>query len=623
MKQHLHKAENKLYEGANPAQISAITHESGPVMCLAGPGSGKTFVLTRHIRYLIKEKHIEPHHILVITFSKASAYEMQKRFTDLMEGESYPVRFGTFHSIFFHLLSKYEHYRTSDILTDLQKKKYVKTVLSQMNYSYKNDTETVENILSKVSYIKNHTKESLHDMEKEIPCFTEIYKKYESLARMEHKLDFDDMMLLCHKMLSERPDILEEYKREIEHVLIDEYQDINPVQYELVKKIIEPHNNLFVVGDDDQSIYGFRGCDPNIMLAFKKEFADGKIITFPLNYRCTQAIVNAAGCVISHNSKRYEKHIRASKNGNKPVMYTPCLNKEDEYNKLLEEIKMIMEQNPTRLNSVACLFRTHLEASFLAERMLEENIPYQMREKPYNPYEHFIAKDFMHYLYLKNGNLSVEHFVPVMNRPLRYMNRDAINICKDTIDFTELFHFYSDKEYMQQILKRMEYDIHRMQKMDIFAAINYVRKGMGYDDFLRKQAVESGIKVEEYMLLADEMQNRMGKFKTIDELQIHIENFKEQTSLSISKQGNAKEGVQIMTYHASKGLEFDFVYLPDCNEGIIPYRKCITNEEIEEERRLFYVAMTRAKEKLSIFYIDGDKDNRHLISRFVKEAKRL
>ena len=146
---------------------------------------------------------------------------------------------------------------------------------------------------------------------------------------------------------------------------------------------------------------------------------------------------------------------------------------------------------------------------------------------------------------------------------------------------------------------------------------------MGYDDFLRKQAVESGIKVEEYMLLADEMQNRMGKFKTIDELQIHIENFKEQTSLSISKQGNAKEGVQIMTYHASKGLEFDFVYLPDCNEGIIPYRKCITNEEIEEERRLFYVAMTRAKEKLSIFYIDGDKDNRHLISRFVKEAKRL
>ena len=125
MKQYLHKAENKLYEGANPAQIAAITHESGPVMCLAGPGSGKTFVLTRHIRYLIKEKHIEPHHILVITFSKASAYEMQKRFTELMEGESYPVRFGTFHSIFFHLLSKYEHYRTSDILTDSQKKKYV------------------------------------------------------------------------------------------------------------------------------------------------------------------------------------------------------------------------------------------------------------------------------------------------------------------------------------------------------------------------------------------------------------------------------------------------------------------------------------------------------------------
>ncbi len=441
---------------------------------------------------------------------------------------------------------------------------------------------------------------------------------------MEHKLDFDDMMLLCHQMLTKRPDILEEYKKEIEHVLIDEYQDINPIQYELVKKIIEPHKNLFVVGDDDQSIYGFRGCDPNIMLTFKEEFLNGNIITFPFNYRCTQAIVDAAGNVISHNTKRYKKEIHAFKEKDSSVVLSAFESKEQEYEKLISEFKEIMGTQKQQLNTMACLFRTNLDASFLAERLLKEKIPYQMREKPYNPYEHFIAKDFLHYLYLKSGNLTVEHFVPVMNRPLRYINRDAVNTCKNIVDFMDLREFFNEKEYMQQILKKLEYDLNRMQKMDVFAAINYVRKGMGYDDFLRKHALERGIKPEEYLLLADELQARMGEFGTTEELQVHIDNYREQINFtSKNNHGAKKDGLHIMTYHASKGLEFDTVYLPDCNEGIIPYRKSITNEEIEEERRLFYVAMTRAKEKLIISYIDGDKDNRHLVSRFVKEVKRL
>ena len=621
LKQHLRKVENEnLYAGANPQQIEAITHESGPVMCLAGPGSGKTFVLTRHIRYLIKEKQIEPHHILVITFSKASAIEMQKRFIELMDDEYYPVRFGTFHSIFFHLLSRYEHYKTSDILTNSQKKKYLKTTLLQMNYQGKTDVEAVENMLSKVSHIKNHTKETITDIEKEIPHFCEIYHRYESLLRLEHKLDFDDMMLLCHELLINRPDVLEDYKKEIAHVLIDEYQDINSIQYELVKKIIAPHNNLFVVGDDDQSIYGFRGCDPGIMLAFKEEFKEGKIITFPINYRCTQAITDAAGRVISHNQKRYEKEIRAVKNTDTPVVFTSFDSREAEYQKLVFELKEMGQTDKERLNHIACLFRTNLDASYLAEQLLKEKIPCQMREKPYNPYEHFIAKDFLHYLHLCKGNLSVEHFVPVMNRPLRYINRDAVTTGKTIVDLGEIKYFYAEKEYMQQHILKMEYDLKRMQKMDIFAAINYVRKGIGYDDYLRKYAVESHIKPEEYLCLADDIQKRMGGCASLEELQNHIDDFGGKINL-LRTVPDKKEGIHIMTYHASKGLEFDTVYLPDCNEGMIPYRKSITKEEIEEERRLFYVAMTRAKEKLHILYLDGDKDNRHLVSRFVKETK--
>ncbi len=617
-----HTSNDKLFAGANAAQIEAITHEHGPVMCLAGPGSGKTFVLTRHIRYLIKEKHIEPHHILVITFSKASAVEMQKRFIELMDDEYYPVRFGTFHSIFFHLLSRYEHYKTSDILTISQKKKYLKTTLLQMNYLGKKDVEALENILSSISYIKNHSKETIPIIEKEIPQFNEIYHRYESLIHMEHKLDFDDMMVLCHELLIRRPEVLKEYKSEIEYVLIDEYQDINPIQYELVKKITTPHNNLFVVGDDDQSIYGFRGCEPGIMLAFKEEFPKGKMITFPVNYRCTQAIVDVAGRVISHNEKRYAKDICANKTSDTPVTFTAYESKETEYEKMIYNLKKAGETDFGIYNHIACLFRTNQDASYLAERLIKEKIPYQMREKPYNPYEHFIAKDLLHYLYLKSGIITPEHFVPVMNKPLRYLNRDSIDIMNDEVSFDGLKQYYADKEYMKSIIMKLEYDLIRMQKMDIFASINYVRKGIGYDDYLRKYAVESHIKPEEYLYYADDIQKRMSGYASLEELQTHIDNFGEKINLSKTVP-DKKEGIHIMTYHASKGLEFDTVYLPDCNEGIIPYRKSLTKEAIEEERRLFYVAMTRAKKDLHILYVDGKGDNRHLVSRFVKEAKRL
>lgn len=668
MQQDVMKDGQQLEVIGNPAQIAAITHNLGPAMCLAGPGSGKTFVLTHHIRYLITEKHIDPYHILVITFSKASAVEMQKRFFELMKQEYYPVRFGTFHAIFFQILSQYEHYKTSDILTISQKKKYLKTVLLQMNYQGKLDIESLENILSNISYCKNHNNTVLFgEFEKTVPQFGEIYEKYEKLIRQEHKLDFDDMMLLCHRLLQKRPDILEAYRKEIEYVLIDEYQDINPIQYQLVKKLTEPHRNLFVVGDDDQSIYGFRGCDPGIMLDFKRHFPEGKIITFPINYRCRQPIVDAAGRVIAKNTKRFEKKICAaermenerniltdSKYKKEAVHYQAFESKEAEYECLVEELKKIYKGGSSSgvlsslgkysqsitLNNYACLFRTNMDASYLAELLLREKIPYQMKEKPYNPYDHFISRDFLHYLHLKEGDMSMEEFVPIMNRPLRYISRDAIDTADlrndykgsvygwraedlgiSTVSFDKLKQFYAEKEYMLHNIRKMEYDINRMKKMDIFAAINYVRKGVGYDDFLRKYAVSQNASVEEYLKMADEIQKRMGMFASLEQLENHIDSYRELSRTSNSNAGKEQCGVHIMTYHASKGLEFDTVFLPDCNEGTIPYRKSSTQEQIEEERRLFYVAMTRAKERLCIMYLDGEKGNRHLVSRFVRDAK--
>lgn len=601
----------------NPAQQAAITHESGPVMCLAGPGSGKTHTLTQHIRYLILEKQIEPSNILVITFSKAAALQMQQRFYKVMEDTYYPVRFGTFHAVFFQILSRYEGYTAKDILTLSQKKKYLKTVLLQMNYQGKLDIDSMEKILTEISNLKNKNDSAyISEVEKSIPQFGEIYARYEKMIRLEHRLDFDDMMLLCYQLFQNRPDVLEEYRSGIEHLLIDEYQDINPLQYAIVKLLAYPHNNLFAVGDDDQSIYGFRGSNPAIMLHFKEDFPDGTILSLNKNYRSRDGIVNAAKKVISENKNRYEKELSAVKNGEGLILQSYA-SKDEEYEVLIAKLHLAEKEG--KLKQCACLFRTNMDASYLAELLLKEKIPYVMKEKAYNPYDHFISRDFLHYLHLKDGSRSIHDFVPIMNRPLRYLSRDAVNSLNKAVSFESLKAFYRGKEYMIKNIQKLEYDLERMKKMDLFAAVNYIRKGVGYDEYLRKQAIEQGISPDEYYKIADEIQKRFGLFRSLEELETHIDSYRERLEQSgWDKNQEEKEGVTIMTYHASKGLEFDVVYLPDCNEGNIPYKKSTTPEQIEEERRLFYVAMTRAKEELHIYYVDGEMDNRHLISRFLK-----
>lgn len=609
---------NLKQQSADTAQMAAITHEVGPVLCLAGPGSGKTFTLTHRIRYLILEKQVDPSEILVITFSKAAAMEMEQRFYKVMDDRYYPVRFGTFHAIFFQILSRYEGYTTKDILTLSQKRKYMKTVLFQMDYQGKTDMESMDELLSAFSYLKNHpTEEKFAEYNKKIPQFKSIYKKYEDMIRREHKLDFDDMLVLCHRLFNDKKEVLEEYRSQFSHILIDEYQDINPIQYEVVKGLVKPHFNLFAVGDDDQAIYGFRGSDPSIMLHFLDDFPNGTIIPFGKNYRSVKEIVDYAGAVIKENKNRYKKEITAANEG-RGVFIKGYASKEEEYGDILEQLKKAHEENC--LQEYACLFRTNMDASYLAERLLKENIPYVMREKPYNPYDHFISRDLLHYLHLKSGDLQASELIPVMNRPLRYMSRESVDLLKGTVDFAALKKFYAGKEYMQKNIQKLEYDLLRMKDMDLFASVNYIRKGIGYDEYLRKQAAEQNIPWEEYKNTADELQKRFAMFSSLEELEIHIDEYREKiTESGKQNKKSDKPGVTIMTCHASKGLEFDKVYIPDCNEGNIPYRKSVKVSEIEEERRLFYVALTRAKKQLHLSYINGKEDERHLISRFLKK----
>lgn len=622
LKQHLLNEKNMQYgrdgvlQTCNPAQFTAITCDLGPVLCIAGPGAGKTFTLTHRIRYLILEKHIDPSNILVITFSKAAALQMQQRFDRLMEDEYYPVRFGTFHAVFFQILSRYEGYTTKDILNNTRKKQILKTVFAQMDYRGKEDADTMENILQQISCVKNlgGTEGNTFDKIREnIPQFEEVYQKYERILRQEHLLDFDDMILLCKQLFLQRPDVLEEYRRQIKYILVDEYQDINRVQYEVLKMLIQPHRNLFAVGDDDQAIYGFRGSNPGIMLRFETDFPGSKVIPFVKNYRSTSGIVKYSGVIIGENTKRYEKDIVADKEGNGVFLHA-YTSKEEEYDELLKELRR--EMHCGKLERCACLFRTNMDASYLSELLLKEKIPYTMKEKAYNPYEHFICRDFLHYLHLKEGDRTINEFVPVMNRPLRYLSRDAVSVLDKQVSFEVLKRFYSGKAYMIQNIRKLEYDLERMKKMDLYASVNYIRKGIGYDDYLCKLAREQNQSEDCYIKIADELQKRFAMFCNVEELEHHIEDYRESNMMKKSY-GNT-EGVTLMTYHASKGLEFEKVYLPDCNEGIIPHKKSVLPEQIEEERRLFYVAMTRAREELHIMFVEGNREEKHMVSRFLK-----
>ena len=295
----------------NPAQMEAIAHKEGPCMVLAGPGSGKTTVITKRVEYLIEKHKVRPEEILVITFSKAASKEMKERFHNLNPQKRFPVTFGTFHGIYYGILKWAYRLTSENILSEEQKYQLLRNIVDRMELDIDDEKDFLQGIAGEISNIKNNQiniteYESLNCSDN---VFRQIYEKYETERKRYKKLDFDDMLVLTYDLFKRRPDILEMWQRKFKYILIDEFQDINKVQYDVIRMLAVPENNLFIVGDDDQSIYRFRGARPDIMLGFTNDFPDVRKILLDVNYRSTKAIVNGAGRVIAYNKKRYPKQI--------------------------------------------------------------------------------------------------------------------------------------------------------------------------------------------------------------------------------------------------------------------------------------------------------------------------
>ena len=602
----------------NQAQIEAIAHKEGPCMVLAGPGSGKTTVITNRIVHLIEKHKVKPEEILVITFSKAASKEMRDRFHALWKGNTAPVTFGTFHGIYYGILKWAYKLTSENIFSDEQKYQLLQRVIEKMNLDIDDEKDFLQGIAGEISNIKNNRislseYKSLNCDEEEFCC---IYHAYEEERKRRRKIDFDDMLVLTYELFQKRPDILQMWQKKYKYILIDEFQDINKVQYDVIRMLAAPENNLFIVGDDDQSIYQFRGARPEIMLNFPKDFPETKQVILDVNYRSTKAIVNGAARVIKHNTNRFQKQIVTNNEQGMNVHIQEVHHPIEESKYVMREIQKALKAGvpPTE---IAILFRTNNEARAMVETLMEYNLPYYMKEHFPNLYDHFIAQNLIGYMKMALGDRSRKLFLEIMNRPNRYIGRDSVD--KGEVSFEDLKKFYADKEWMQDRIDQLDVDLRIIKKCAPYAAIQYIRKHIGYDDFLKEYAIKRRIKLEELKEVLHEIEARAKEFKTIEEWFAHIEEYGEALKRQAEFREQSPNAVTLMTMHGAKGLEFDTVFIIGANEDICPYKKAETNEEIEEERRLFYVAMTRAKKRLVISYSKERNGKKMEQSRFVGE----
>lgn len=601
----------------NKEQKEAIMHRDGPAMVLAGPGAGKTYVITNRVKALIDEYGVKPEQILVVTFSKAAAVEMKERFEMLTGGRRLPVRFGTFHSVFFQILRLAYHYEVKDIATPALKYRFLEETFNETGYEVDDKKEFLSDIEKEISRVKGEGIEI--DCYFSSACSAEIFQKmyrgYQEKLQRHRCLDFDDMVVYTYQLLKEREDIRRRWQAQFRYLLIDEFQDINRLQYETVCMLAEPENNLFIVGDDDQSIYGFRGAKPGIMLSFPKRFPDTKQIVLGLNYRCSDEIMKAAERLIGKNNERYEKHIVANKGKEQPVHMKKCENLPDEAEKIVAQIQLYQKEG-IDYQGMAVLFRTNMQMRLLAGKLMEHGIPFTMRENLPNLFDTWMAKDIMCYLQLALGNRSREKFLKIANRPVRYLSRTAFTEPEVSFDKLRAYYAAKNQDWMEERIWNFEYDLKNLAALSPYAAIHFIRKGIGYDEFLKTYADERNVNADDWFDVLDEMQEMARDKKSIPEWLSFVENYgdtlEEMWQEQKKQQVKEEPGVSLMTMHASKGLEFPVVFVPTLNEDIVPYRKAVQEGNLEEERRMLYVAMTRAKTYLHLSFVK---------ERFHKEAE--
>lgn len=593
----------------------------GPAMVLAGPGSGKTTVITHRIKNLIEKAEVRPENILVVTFTKAAAISMQKRFSTLMNGgKGQLVTFGTFHSVFYKILRKSRRYEATEILSERQKTDYIREIIGRYGISSNDISELSQNIINDIGNIKGNM---LNAQEYEPSCckkeeFIKVYNAYNLELKKDGKMDFDDILRECYLLLCENHTILEQWRELYKYILIDEFQDINRIQMNIIELLASPLNNIFVVGDDDQSIYGFRGARPEIMIEFKDYYPEAELIVLNVNYRSTQSIINVAGRVIENNKTRLDKCAHA----NNDKDFQPDIRK---FRNQVEELKFVVskikeyENQGISLSEMAILVRNNSQIQEISSFLKNRKIEAESGKHRSNIYNGMVAKDILSYVRgaLKfDGTYFNEDLIYVLNKPQRYISRQVV--LSVNMNISAVRRIYS-KNNIDSFL----FHIEMIRKLPPQAALSYIRKGAGYEEYLRLYAIESNIPMSGLLKQLEQLVQECSKFNTLEHWINSIDSAQNSEGQNFGKNSSGEGGtnnrINIMTMHGSKGLEFKAVFIVDANQGIIPTSKALRERDFEEERRLFYVAITRAIDYLNIYAVEERLGCPIEVSMFVEE----
>lgn len=605
----------------NKSQIQAISHMDGPAMVLAGPGSGKTTVITHRIKNLIEKAEVRPENILVVTFTKAAAISMQKRFSTLMNGgKGQLVTFGTFHSVFYKILRKSRRYEATEILSERQKTDYIREIIGRYGISSNDISELSQNIINDIGNIKGNM---LNAQEYEPSCckkedFIKVYNAYNLELKKDGKMDFDDILRECYLLLCENHTMLEQWRELYKYILIDEFQDINRIQMNIIELLASPLNNIFVVGDDDQSIYGFRGARPEIMIEFKDYYPEAELIVLDVNYRSTQSIINVAGRVIENNKTRLDKCAHA----NNDKDFQPDIRK---FRNQVEELKFVVskikeyENQGISLSEMAILVRNNSQIQEISSFLKNRKIEAESGKHRSNIYNGMVAKDILSYVRgaLKfDGTYFNEDLIYVLNKPQRYISRQVV--LSVNMNISAVRRIYS-KNNIDSFL----FHIEMIRKLPPQAALSYIRKGAGYEEYLRLYAIENNIPMSGLLKQLEQLAQECSKFNTLEQWINSIDSAQNSEGQNFGKKSSGEGGtnnrINIMTMHGSKGLEFKAVFIVDANQGIIPTSKALRERNFEEERRLFYVAITRAIDYLNIYAVEERLGCPIEVSMFVEE----
>lgn len=600
---------------ASKMQSAAIHHGKGPAIVIAGPGSGKTFTIIQRILHLIQNLKVNPEKILTITFTKAAAMEMQQRYLKELSDNlclwhiNQPVRFGTFHSICYFIIKETGLMNNYSLIKESEKRKIIEMLLQNQNIEDAHDYDAVTKVLEAISRKKNLLKTSLPLNLTEMQ-FYKIEDSYEDMLKQLKLLDFDDMILKCLSFLKTNHEFCRKWQNKFEYILVDEFQDINEPQYLVIKLLSALSRNLFAVGDDDQAIYGFRGAVPEIMLRFQKDFPDAVQYLLTENYRSGNCIVDFADKVIKRSNHRFPKTVYPVKRGGQIFICFKESRREEEL-QLLSDIKRLSKEEQ-KLSAV--IVRTNLEVFQYTALLKQHDISVKEAKVRENDiFHHYIIEDISAFLRFCKEGCHRGDFIKIMNKPNMYLSRMALT--DEIITVEKLTGYYKYNPEMTDKIKRFFAHCQAASGLSPSIAVKYFRKIMGYDNYLRARTENEN---EQYHLLkiADNVQEHFKKMKPCEKTDEFLKRIRDIDNGGCKNKPQAElTGISVITMHAAKGLEFHSVFLPDLNEGIIPGKNVKMPEETEEERRLLYVAITRAEDSLYLYYT---KERNRKLTRFLE-----